>query len=191
LCNGTVINMVLVPKFTPELLVSAPRRGSAIPNDEGTLALFTQSVHEIGGKTTKGYYVLAIETGKTEQLISDEKATDAVWLEHSTNTVLYLSQGDGGYTWIKFVDADDPAGEPCVIDFIEAPVNNLKVRALKDGSVAFVVTGLADDEGNLYNEEANKHVHSARVAESWNPRIVSYSACLWPCQDEADSLFVT
>lgn len=165
--------MVVVPKFTPELLVSGPRRGPAIPNPDGTLAFFRQTTHEIGGKTLKEFRVLTIDTGETKQLIADEKATDVVWMGHGTNTLLYLSTGEGGYTWIKTVDADCPSVQPSIVDFIEAPVGSLKIKELKDGSLAFVVSGFADDDGNLYNEESDKKSHTARVTESWNPRIVS------------------
>ncbi|KAM0810545.1 putative Prolyl oligopeptidase [Seiridium cardinale] len=165
--------MVVVPKLTPEVLISAPRRGPAVPNYDGTLAFLSQSTHEISGKTLREFLIMSIETGKTEQLIADEKARDVVWLGQGTNTVLYLSQGEGGYTWIRTVDAGNPSAEPCVVDFIEAPVSSLKVKALKDGSIAFVVVGLADENGNLYNEESDKKPHTARVTDSWNPRIVS------------------
>ncbi|KAH8205572.1 hypothetical protein TruAng_000278 [Truncatella angustata] len=163
--------MVVVPKFTPELLVALPQRGPAVPNHDGTLALFSQSTHEVGGKTSTEYRVLHIGTGKTEQLIADEKARDVVWLGNGTNTVLYLSQREEGYTWIKTIDADTPAAEPSIVDFIEAPVKSLKVMALKNGSIAFVVAGLADVKGILYNKENDKKPHTARVTDNWNPRI--------------------
>lgn len=170
---STVLNMVVVPKFTPELLVSAPKRGPAIPNHDGTIAVFSQSTHEIGGTTMKEHRILHIKTGKTEHLLTDDKAKDLVWLGHGTNNLLYLSQGDRGYTWVKTVDAGNPSASPVIVDFIEAPVSCLKVKALKNGSVAFVVAGLADQNENLYNEETDKRPHTARVTEDWNPRIVS------------------
>ncbi|KAI1853145.1 hypothetical protein JX266_001851 [Neoarthrinium moseri] len=163
--------MVLVPKFTPELLISAPRRGPAVPNHDGTLALFYQSTHTIGGKTLKEFRVLSIDTGESEQLIEDEKARDVLWLGDGSNSVIYLCGGDGGYTWVKLADAGNPSAEPTIVDFIEAPVSALKVRALKDGSIAVVVVGLSDENGNLYNEESDKKQHTARVTEDWEPRI--------------------
>ncbi|KAF7535692.1 hypothetical protein G7054_g5169 [Neopestalotiopsis clavispora] len=163
--------MVMIPKFTPELLISTPLRGPAVPNHDGTLALFSQSTHEPGGKTTKEYRVLSIHTGESKHLISEEKARDVHWIGDGTNTIIYLSHGSNGYTWIKTVDADSDSAEPLVIDFVEAPVQHLKLKALKDGSIAFVVAGLADAEHHLYNEESDRRLHTARVTESCSPRL--------------------
>ncbi|KAF3020633.1 hypothetical protein E8E14_012000 [Neopestalotiopsis sp. 37M] len=163
--------MVMIPKFTPELLISTPLRGPAVPNHDGTLALFSQSTHEPGGKTTKEYRVLPIHTGESKHLISEEKARDVQWIGDGTNTIIYLSQGSNGYTWIKTVDADSDSAEPLVIDFVEAPVQHLKLKTLEDGSIAFVVAGLADAEHHLYNEESDRRLHTARVTESCSPRL--------------------
>jgi hypothetical protein len=172
--------MVVVPKFTPELLISAPRRGAAVPNHDGTLALFSQSTHTIGGKTLKEFRVLNIESGETERLIEDEKARDVHWLGDDSNVVIYLSPGEGGYTWIKMADASNPSAGVSIVDFIEAPVSSLKVKALKDGSIAFVVAGLVGDDGILYNEESEKKLHTARVFERYNARVVGFAQPLRP-----------
>lgn len=172
--------MVVVPKFTPELLISAPRRGAAVPNHDGTLALFSQSTHTIGGKTLKEFRVLNIESGQTERLIEDEKARDVHWLGDDSNMVIYLSAGEGGCTWIKMADASNPSAGATIVDFIEAPVSSLKVKALTDGSIAFIVVGLAGDDGNLFNEESDKKAHTARVYESYQPRIVSLRLAFLP-----------
>jgi hypothetical protein len=159
--------------FTPELLISTPRRGAAVPNPDGTLAIFSQSEHVIGGKTSKEYRVLNVKTGEIGQLIVDEKASNVVWLGHDNNIVLFFSKGDEGYTWIKTVDAGKPDAGPTTIGFIETPVSDLKVKALEDGSVAFVVTGLVDTDGILYNERNDGKLHSARIFDNMNPRVVS------------------
>lgn len=164
--------MVLVPKFTPELLVSAPRRGPAIPNHDGTLALFTQSTHTIGEeKTLKEIRVLNIQTGQSDQLVEDEKAFDAHWLGDGTNSVVYLKSGGEGVTWVMIADAGNPSRDAYVADDIQAPVKCLKIKALKDGSIAFVVAGLADENGDVYNEESHKKLHTARVYDQYFLRI--------------------
>ncbi|KAI0132619.1 prolyl oligopeptidase [Xylariales sp. AK1849] len=163
--------MVVVQKFTPELLISSPRRGPAVPNHDGKLALFSQSTHEIGGKTLKEFRVLNIETGESAQLIEDEKARDVNWLGDGTNTVIYLSPGGTGFTWIMMADADSTSETPYILEVIQAPVSNLKVKRLKNGTIALVVVGLVDEKGELYNEESDKKAHTARVYDSYRPRI--------------------
>lgn len=166
--------MTPVTKFTPELLVTPPRRGAAIPNPNGTLAIFAQSTHVIDGETSKGYRVLNIETGKIEQLFVDDKVTNVVWLGHDNNTLLCLCRGERGHTWVKTVDARKLSAEPIVVGVIEAPVSDLKVKALKDGSIALVVVELVHADGTLYNNEQHKTRHGARVTDNLNPRVVSH-----------------
>ncbi|KAK8051091.1 alpha/beta-hydrolase [Apiospora rasikravindrae] len=172
--------MVIVPKFTPEILISAPRRAPAVPNRDGTLALFTQSTHTIGQeKTLKEVRVMKVESGDSQQLVADEKVHDAVWLpDHdatssSSSTVIWLKKGDGGVTSIEMVaDATKPSASAVVkLDEIAAPVDNLKVKALKDGSVAFLVVGLADEDGELYDPEKHKKLSSIRIHDEYDVRI--------------------
>lgn len=107
------------------------------------------------------------------ELIVDEKVTNVVWVGHDNHTLLCLSQGEGGHTWVKTVDVGSPSAEPTIVACIEAPVSDLKVKVLQDGSVAFVVVGLVDADGSLYNKEHHSTSHSARVTDSINPRVVS------------------
>lgn len=160
--------------FTPEHLLSTPRRGPAVPNSNGSLVIFSQSTHAIGGQTSKGYFVLNIETGSIDQLITDDSATNAVWLGHDNSTVLFLSREEGGITLIKTVDATDIPAEAIKIGQIDAPVSDLKVKALKDESVALVVVGLVGADGTLYNKERQESpLHSGKIYDSMYPRTVS------------------
>lgn len=160
--------------FTPEDLISTPRRGPAVPNSNGSLAIFSQSTHAIGGQTSKGFFVLNIETGSTDQLIADDRATNAGWLGHDNSTVLFLSREEGGITLVKTVDATGIPAEATKIGQIDAPVSDLKVKALKDGSVALVVVGLVGTDGALYNKERQESpLHSGRIYDSMYPRTVS------------------
>lgn len=164
---------MLVEKFSPEMLIAAPRRGPAVPNRDGSLALYTQSTHEIGGKTRSEMRVMNIETSNSWLLFEDDKAFDAAWVGDGTNTVIFLKKGDLGVTWVMSKDADRPADPPCILDAVPGPVSCLKLKRLDDGSVAFTVVGLVDTDGTLYNEELKKVPHSARVYDSYDVREVS------------------
>jgi len=171
--------MVIVPKFTPEILISAPRRAPAVPNRDGTLALFSQSTHTIGEeKTLKEVRVMKVESGESQQLTADEKVHDFVWLPadggaSTPTSVVWLKKGDEGVTLIEMADAANPSKPAVKLDDIAAPVDNLKLKALKDGSIAFVVVGLADDEGELYNPEKHKKLSSIRIHDEYDVRLVS------------------
>ncbi|KAI4866235.1 prolyl oligopeptidase [Hypoxylon rubiginosum] len=161
---------MIVEKFTPEAMISAPRRGPAIPNHDGTLALYTLSTHTIGGETLKEIRVMNIATGDSSQLFDDEKAQDAAWLGDGSNTVILLKKGGEGFTFLITIDADKSPSDPYIVGHIPVPVQNLKVKALKDGSVAFAVVGLAGADGQLFNPELNKPTHTGRIYDVYRAR---------------------
>ncbi|KAI0013052.1 prolyl oligopeptidase [Xylariaceae sp. FL0662B] len=161
---------MIVEKFTPEVLISALRRGHAIPNHDGTLALYTVSTHTIGGETLKEIRVMDIATGDSRQIFDDSKAADATWLGDGSNTIVFLKKGGEGYTWLITIDADDSLSEPSIVGHIEAPVQSLKVKPLEDGTVAFAVVGLAAADGKLFNGETQKPPHSGRAYDSYRVR---------------------
>ncbi|KAJ8122876.1 hypothetical protein ONZ43_g1038 [Nemania bipapillata] len=106
---------MITEKFTPEALISAPRRGPAIPNYDGTLALYTESTH-IGGDDRNEFYLLNITTGVSSRILHDNQAYEPTWLGHSPF-------------------------EPSIAGHIRAPVHGLKIKALGDGTLAFTVLG--------------------------------------------------
>lgn len=163
------------PKFTPERLISAPRKGAAVPNHDGTLALFTQSTHEVGqGKSLKEIRVMKLDTGESDRLFEHEKSHQALWLGDGTNTIVFLKKEDKGVTSVMMADASDPSKQAYKVDGIEAPVSDLKLKVLEDGSVAFLVVGLAAEDGGLYNPETSSKLHSARVYDDYDVRFVSW-----------------
>ncbi|KAI1156755.1 hypothetical protein F4825DRAFT_402307 [Nemania diffusa] len=68
---------MITGKFTPEVLISAPRTGPAIPNYGGTLALYTESAY-IDGKDQKEIYVLNITTGVSSCILHDNLACEPI-----------------------------------------------------------------------------------------------------------------
>ncbi|KAI1079110.1 prolyl oligopeptidase [Whalleya microplaca] len=158
---------MIIEKFTPEVLVSAPRRGPAIPNHDGTLALYTMSTHTIGGETVKEIRVMDIATGESRRLFDDGKAADATWLGDGSNSIIFLKKGGEGFTWLITIDAEDILREPIIVGHIAAPVQSLKVKPLADGTIAFAVVGLATADGRLFNGEVQKPSHTGRVYDSY------------------------
>lgn len=94
-------------KFTPEVLLSAPRRSSAIPNKDGTLALFTVSTYSFQSHSKTGEIrVLDIKTGQTKLLSSEADASEPTWLGDK-NLVLWLKGGEKGTTNLIVADAEN------------------------------------------------------------------------------------
>jgi hypothetical protein len=98
---------VRAKKFTPEVLLSAPRRSSAIPNQKGTLALFTVSTYSFNSHSKSSEIrVLDIKTGRTNLVSSDAQASEPTWLGKK-NLILWLKGGEKGTTSLMLTDGDN------------------------------------------------------------------------------------
>lgn len=171
--------MRLAEKFTPEVLIEAPRRGPAIPNADGTKVLFTTSTHTIGGDTLKEVKVLNLSTGGSHVLLANSRAHDFNWL--TANLVAFLEPGErDGVTRLTITKATDQdsilANSPYIAAELQGPVDSLKLKCLKDGSVGLAVVGRVDSEGNLFNGEAEPKKSSIRVYDNFNVRFVSHAS---------------
>jgi hypothetical protein len=98
---------VNAPAFTPEAMLSAPRRSAATPNAEGKLALFTVSTYSFQSHSkTSEIKVLDIATGKSSTLSNDLNDSEPTWLGWK-NEVVWLRGGEKGTTKLMLGDADD------------------------------------------------------------------------------------
>ena len=170
--------MLIAPKFTPEVLIEAPRRGAAIPNYNGTLALYTVSTHTIGKGTLKEVRVMNIETGDSAQISDSSEVREANWLGDNSNTIIYLKSAERGVTLVMVANADDPSKEAYIVEEIPAPVSQLKVKELEDGSIAFAIVGLVDSDGNLFNEKTVETKSTVRVYDTYQARFVSLPSAI-------------
>jgi hypothetical protein len=94
-------------KFSPEVLLSAPRRSSAVPNTDGSLALFTVSTYSFQTHTkTAEIRVLDIQTGQTKLLCDGLNCSEPTWLGEK-NLVLWLMSGEKGTTKLVMADAEN------------------------------------------------------------------------------------
>lgn len=97
--------------FTPEAMLSAPRRGSALPNPDGTLALYTLSEYSFTEhKTTRGLYVMDLTNGSSWLFSNSSAVSNAVWLGDG-NKIIWLVLEDDGSTSFAVGDATLPGAE--------------------------------------------------------------------------------
>jgi hypothetical protein len=94
-------------KFTPEVLLSAPRRSAATPNSSGTLALFTVSTYSFQSHSKSAdIRVLDIKTGQSTLLTDNLNASEPTWLDG--NAAIWFQGGDNGVTNLMVADASKP-----------------------------------------------------------------------------------
>ena len=90
------------------LLITAPRRSSALPNDNGTYALFTVSTYSLESHSeTVEIKVLNLRTGQTTLFSDDASHKSPQWLV--VNQILWLKATDGGETqlWVGTAGKED------------------------------------------------------------------------------------
>ncbi|KAA8903590.1 secreted dipeptidyl peptidase [Sphaerosporella brunnea] len=153
--------------FTPEKLISAPRRGDALPNPSGKLALYSTSAYSFETHSRSSWYnLLDISSGKSSILTNDSAVGEIVWVDDKT--LLYTN----GTTdvpgaielWITTIDNFARGYKAASIP---APLENLKIAVTKSGDINFLLTGKANADGTPYNEElAGKSLSTARVYDS-------------------------
>src|ERR1700712_4203023 len=71
----------LAVQFTPEAMLSVLRRGSALPNPAGTLALYTVSKYSFEKhKSAISLNVIELTTGKSTLFSNSSAVGEAVWI---------------------------------------------------------------------------------------------------------------
>lgn len=99
-----------VTKFTPQEMLGISRRGTALPNADGTLALYTTSQHSFEThKNRYGLWVMDLTSGKSTLFTNSSAVSDANWLD-GNNFVWFVSEDDGT-TSVAVGDATIPDAE--------------------------------------------------------------------------------
>lgn len=179
-----VSEMTMAEKFTPEVLLSAPRRSPASPNSAGTLAVFTVSIYSFDShKKTSEIKVLDISSGFQSLITNDEGTSEPSWLGGG-NELLWLKSGEKGQTQLVVGSADD-VGKSYVAGVVPAPISDLKLKTLDTDRVSIVVSAKAKRDGSLYNEEDEpKKYSTGRLYESlmvrhWDRYVTPQRNALW------------
>ena len=175
-------------KFTPQTLLSAPRRSAGVPNSSGSKVLYTTSTYsfETHKKDTE-LRILDVKTGAGLPIAHNEEVSDLTWLDGDEFACLCAEQdgttslciGDATVRWVGPPGVDVVAGSPqpngwgrerrYVAGIIDAPAGTLKVTKLdEDGNEwGIVVSAQAAKDGSLFNSVKAKPTHSTgRVYDS-------------------------
>lgn len=156
---------VRAPRFTPQVLLSAPRRSAGVPNPAGTRVLYTLSTYsfEKHSKSTE-LRVLDVATGDSHRLAQDDEISDVNWLDDDEIVYLYGEKdGTTSVYWSSVsasADEVDRASSRYVVGKIDGPAGNLKLARLGESHFAVVVSAEASPDGSLYNPEKAKKFHS-------------------------------
>ncbi len=152
-------------KFTPQVLLSAPRRSPGVPNPSGTKVVYTTSTYsfETHNKTIE-LRVLDVKSGESTQLAKDDEISDMNWLnddefvclqaEKDSTTSVYWGSVSKCMEKVEFGKSHYVAGK------VDAPAGNLKIAKLGEGSFAVVLSAQASPDGKLFHPEKARKTHS-------------------------------
>lgn len=139
--------------FTPEAMLSAPRRGSALPNSDGTLALYASTTWNFTTHTrTYDLSVMDLSNGSSWQFSNSSAVSNAQWLGDGT-TILWLVSEDDGSTTFAISDATTPGAPIITAGSVPGAIDGLKTIEIESGTFALVFQGTAAPNGTLYNSE--------------------------------------
>ena len=102
------LNMtVRARKFTPEVLLSAPRRSAGVPNDQGDKILYTVSTYSFSEhKRTAEVRLLSAKSGESILVTDKSGASEPTWIDNK-NVLLLIPGKDDGTTDVVIGDPAD------------------------------------------------------------------------------------
>ncbi|KAI8632039.1 prolyl oligopeptidase [Xylariaceae sp. FL1651] len=155
-------------KFTPEVLLSAPRRSAAVPNCTGKLALYTVSQYSFESHSRSyAVRVLDISTGNSTQLFDNPSYTEPTWISEHEFIFVNEANNRDAVSYLMMADASKPGSSPLTIQGFKCAISNLKAKDIGNGIVAIALTAPTSVTGEMHDALKAKKPHSsARVYSS-------------------------
>lgn len=162
----TTMTIKKMTKFTPEVLLSAPRRSTGIPSADGMQILYTESTYSFEKQTSSvEIRVVDVKTSETKLVTDNKQYSNPCWLDNDTIALLKAKDDDtielvlGPVT--DFEDKSYSAGG------IGGPADNLKITKLGSGFFGVAVTAMSNPDGSIHNpKRAPKPRSTGRLYKS-------------------------
>ncbi|KAL8842393.1 MAG: hypothetical protein Q9170_000521 [Blastenia crenularia] len=157
--NGPSETLFQAKRFTPDILLSAPRRSSAVPDWSGRHAVYTVSTYSFEShQKTSEIKVIDISTGQSNLITNEKGTSEPNWLGDGTE-LLWLKEGEGGSTHMV-VGSVDKVGETYVAGIVPGPISNIKLKLLGPKRIVIALSGKSWLNGTLYNKEQEPKMHT-------------------------------
>ena len=173
---------ITVADKVERVLLSAPRRSAAIPNNAGELAVYTVSTYSFQShKKTTEIRVLDISNSQSRLVTNEEKTSSPNWLVG--NELLWL-KSEKNSTKLIIGNADD-AGKSYTAATVPAPVSDIKVKVIDEDRVAVALVAKAKVDGSIYKpEEEQKPRSSAKLynhvmVRHWDEYVTPNKNAIW------------
>ncbi|KAL9028228.1 MAG: hypothetical protein Q9196_003372, partial [Gyalolechia fulgens] len=182
--SGTSDRSFHADKFTPEILLSAPRRSPAVPDPNGKFAVYTVSTYsfQLNKKTTE-IKVISIKSGQSTLITNDVATSEPNWLQDDTE-LLWLKEGDDGATKLV-VGSVDKIGEAYVAGILPGAISNVKLKLLGPDRIAIAWTGQSWPNGTLYNQQqepkrrSTARLYDQTMVRHWDKYVTPQKNAIW------------
>lgn len=172
-------------RFTPEVLLSTPRRSAGVPNADGTLVLYTSSTYsfQTHSKTTE-LRCLNVRSQESTLITSDDGISEPVWLAGQEGLFACLKSGDRASTELVVSSCTDWK-HAYTAGVVDAPASSLKLLRLSEDEYALVLAAQASPDGSLYNPETAPKTHStgklykSLFVRHWDDYVTAQRNALW------------
>ena len=182
--SRSMSEMTMAERFTPEVLLSAPRRSAATPNSAGTLAVYTASTYSFEShKKISEIKVLEISSGIDSLITNAEGASEPNWLG-SGNELLWLEPGEKGQTQLVVGNADE-IGTSYIVGSVPAAISDVKLKVLDASRISIVFSAKANPDGSLYRKEDEPKKYSTGMlyesimVRHWDHYVQPQRNALW------------
>ncbi|KAL5116954.1 hypothetical protein ACEQ8H_005172 [Pleosporales sp. CAS-2024a] len=147
-------------RFTPEVLLEAPRRSEGLPNSDASKVLYSVSTYSFTAHAKQSEIrILDVQTQQTTLISDDHSAREVVWIDDET-IVLLQSEEDGTMS-ILVGDPNNFEKSKYMAGTIPGPVENIKVKDLGEGWYGVAVSGKVTSDGSMFNPQTVEAPHSS------------------------------
>ncbi|KAL6159593.1 hypothetical protein ACJQWK_06153 [Exserohilum turcicum] len=158
--QATTTMTIRASKFTPKVLLEAPRRSEGAPNSGASQILYSVSTYSFSEHAKKGEIrILDVESQQASLVTDDKSYSEPTWLDDKA--MLLLNSKDDGTTNIVIGSPHNFEKSKYTAGTIEGPVSDVKVYSLGDGTYALALVGKAKPDGTLFNPEKVKKSHTS------------------------------
>ncbi|KAK3671252.1 hypothetical protein LTR78_008887 [Recurvomyces mirabilis] len=155
--GGSQYILIIGMKFTPEVLLSAPRRSAGVPNPSGTKVLYSQSSYDFSThKKAVVVQLLEVATGEAQTVAEDDNLSDFNWLDDESFVCLQAGKDGTTKVCVLSVKADSlvTSVRQHEAGTIQAAASNLKITPIEGShDVAIVVSAPTGPDGCLWTSE--------------------------------------
>ena len=97
------IMTIRAAKFTPEVLLEAPRRSPGVPNSDASKIMYSVSTYSFAQHAKKSEIrIMDAESQETSLITDDKSASEPTWIDD--DTIVYLKSEEDGSTSIVVGD---------------------------------------------------------------------------------------